>query len=1160
MNRTALQILFAFFLSATALGQTVPILFQVDMSKVASLSPKGAHLAGTFNNWTPQAMNPVGGGRYELLLQLDENSSHEYKFANGTDDLEPSTNLVDCSSLAGNREVFPDDTGFDLPSVCFGECSGCVTKAHVSVDLSKTGFSGTTFLIYANGGHFAMTDDGNGIWSADIPAPNNSTIKYRFGEGLYEEPTADLAYCGVADGSGGFYRTVDVATADLTVPTVCWGRCGPCPKACAIDPDAVFCENFNSYTLTAVGPQSPNFSGQNGVDSGPEDPLVSAEQASDGGQSLKISGDNTGGATPGQTVLRLGNQSTGKFDLAWKMFFPAGHAAFFNIDAEEAGFDPVVTSIVSPAGDVFLNSGNGQNLGQTKVSNDTWVDFRLLVDLDADVAQLRIGQAYSQTIGFPKTLGGINFSGTLAPTILYYVDEIEFRQNALFKANFDDCKNGFDLSPYLVGGAATVSSQLFDNTGMTAETGLLGTECFTEDDFGGATEVQNSLWFQFNGNGRTYQIQTAPCDAGAAYIDGGDTQMAAYTGDCGALTPLGCNDDIGFQYVGDFRSGLVISSQAGSLYHIMVDGFDGSEGKFCLQFTQFQRLTFQLDASQIAADPDGMFVRGSWDGWGPEHAMTLDATDNLWKYTIEMPPGAIVEWKYQNGHDGWEDDSALAACGKDNGLGGFNRVTTIGPDLTLAPVCFGSCDACPHWYDECGYAEDITGYFGKGIGVVSATPIYSNINATTGPDEPTTGFDCFVDDNGPSLERTVFFEFIGDGKFYSIRTDSCAGNDNYLPAGDSQIAVYEGSNCQFGMPVACNDDFYIDGNPVGNDADFHAAVTMQTVAGQPYIIMVDGWNGTNGKFCLEIEEQSPIDCAQAAVGELESGELTICDGELDEILVNLDETIVATVNPVSGFTWVFTSEPIPSGWTGSPFDAPGYLFSTGISPNAYNLPIFNGGGLPPGTYFVTPIVVSGATHTSGSPDPLDLTGGCYVIGLPVTLNLVEPLDPIDATGTVTPATAPPGNNGAVTLDVTGGSGSGYEFEWSNGAFTQNISGLPAGTYSVTVTDPTGCVADEATFTVQLVNGTGELPPGVSSLSVLPNPTGGPVYFLMEMTENRPVSVRLVNSLGQTVDAQKFAEGEKASGSFDLSARAAGVYALRFEVAGRTAERRVVLVK
>lgn len=50
-----------------------------------------------------------------------------------------------------------------------------------------------------------------------------------------------------------------------------------------------------------------------------------------------------------------------------------------------------------------------------------------------------------------------------------------------------------------------------------------------------------------------------------------------------------------------------------------------------------------------------------------------------------------------------------------------------------------------------------------------------------------------------------------------------------------------------------------------------------------------------------------------------------------------------------------------------------------------------------------------------------------------------------------------GNNGTITLTVSGGT-TLYSYSWSNGATSQNISGLSAGTYTVTVTDARGCVA------------------------------------------------------------------------------------------------------
>lgn len=57
--------------------------------------------------------------------------------------------------------------------------------------------------------------------------------------------------------------------------------------------------------------------------------------------------------------------------------------------------------------------------------------------------------------------------------------------------------------------------------------------------------------------------------------------------------------------------------------------------------------------------------------------------------------------------------------------------------------------------------------------------------------------------------------------------------------------------------------------------------------------------------------------------------------------------------------------------------------------------------------------------------------------------------------TVTNATCFGGNNGAISINSTGGNPP-YTYGWSNGATTQNISGITAGSYSVMVIDANGC--------------------------------------------------------------------------------------------------------
>ena len=207
---------------------------------------------------------------------------------------------------------------------------------------------------------------------------------------------------------------------------------------------------------------------------------------------------------------------------------------------------------------------------------------------------------------------------------------------------------------------------------------------------------------------------------------------------------------------------------------------------------------------------------------------------------------------------------------------------------------------------------------------------------------------------------------------------------------------------------------------------------------------------------------------------LAAGTYTVNINDANGVTGGCAATLTATITQPTLLTQAVTAFTYPSGTNISCF---------GLSDGSVNLTI--GGGNPGYTYLWSNGAVtedlSNVPAGNYSVTVTDLNG-CTITS---TITLTQPAL---LTSGLVPAVYVGGfnttgclSNGAIDLSVGGGN-PGYTYNWSNGSTSQDISALPAGPYSVTVTDINGC---QITSSIVLTSPT----PLTQSISAFVYPSG-----------------------------------------------------------------------
>jgi uncharacterized protein YjdB len=206
-------------------------------------------------------------------------------------------------------------------------------------------------------------------------------------------------------------------------------------------------------------------------------------------------------------------------------------------------------------------------------------------------------------------------------------------------------------------------------------------------------------------------------------------------------------------------------------------------------------------------------------------------------------------------------------------------------------------------------------------------------------------------------------------------------------------------------------------------------------------------------------------------------------------------------------------------------------------------------------------VVTGVSHGSATIS-YTVSNMCGLVSGTKVVNVVT----LYATIYGSHVSSPGGSDGCALLTVVGGVAP-YTFLWSNGATTQNLFGLSAGTYSVLVTDALGDTTSASVVITELsargvASGDGE--GATVSFGAHPNPFTTRSVIRFNLPEGKFATVDVFNAATGMKVATVFNDhinaGEEYTATLDGAEIPAGIYVYRISTENKAYIGKVLLVK
>jgi hypothetical protein len=501
--------------------------------------------------------------------------------------------------------------------------------------------------------------------------------------------------------------------------------------------------------------------------------------------------------------------------------------------------------------------------------------------------------------------------------------------------------------------AIAIGDGLFPGNNLLATTG--------PDPVGSCGAMGNDVWYAYTAscNG----IATAEfCGAGSATYD---TVITAWSGACGALTEIVCNDD----WCG-LQSHITFGVTSGTVYYISVGGFSNSTGNFSLSIFCTTPSGNDTCSGAITINSSGAVTSGS----------NLGATTGI--------DPVVGNCGFANGGDVWfvlnptcSGNFSATTCDPstnfDTVIGIWDGTAGCG---NLIPVACNDNDptGCPTggtfgqesrvvWSATPGvtYYISVAGVFGAsgsfGLSVTCVTPV-GNDNCT-GAISITEGVPVLGSNIGSTTgpEPVQFCGGMANDVWYVV-VASCSGpytatTCQAATAYDTTLAIWDGTaGCSNLVAINCNDDSPI-GCSAGQVFGLESWVTWTATAGTPYYISVAGFVGNMGNFGLLVSNgtgltltftnNGPGTIGYQVVGGSPNGAtftaVTLSQGAYPSAwFFGIDISFPELMNEVNtGFPFLIAMDPCGSGTVG-PFGG----LPTGLTVYGVSLGIPLNGGFP----------------------------------------------------------------------------------------------------------------------------------------------------------------------------------------------------------------------